>query len=535
VSSPQSAVARWSWPFALLACVFAAGLASVASRLDVNWDLKNYHFYDAYAFLTGRLGWDIAPAQLQTYHNPLLDLPFYYLVQEIPSPRVIAFLMASTTGVAAFCLLRILTALFPKGIEDRALWIALAFVAGVTGSMGRSVIGTTMNEWPPAMLMMLSLAIVVAPAAARGSPRTAEVALASLLAGFAVGLKLTYGVFGLGFAFSLAAFGTPRERFQRTILGGVFLLAGFLATYGFWGATLYREFGSPFFPYFNNFFHSPWAEPVALIDPNYGPRNVLQAIFFPLYFARESHLVSEVSFRDWRLATLLVLASLALVRWLWRRRLAGATAHRESDGTASAWRLLAVFTLVSYLAWLKLFGIYRYLVPLEMLSAPLIVGCVLYLVPGRNARRAVVVILVALLVGTTRSSSWGRLDFRGAYFDVSVPDLAPRSLVIMGFAEPMAYAIPFARSDARFVYPWNNFLDYNQHNLLAERARTMIREQRGPIYSMAFVGREKSVTELLDAYGLERDARSCLPIHSYIDRDAMELCRVQRKENPHDR
>ena len=29
------------------------------------------------------------------------------------------------------------------------------------------------------------------------------------------------------------------------------------------------------------------------------------------------------------------------------------------------WRALAVFTLVAYLLWLKLFAIYRYLVPLE--------------------------------------------------------------------------------------------------------------------------------------------------------------------------
>jgi hypothetical protein len=530
----QSPAARWSWPLALVACVAAAGFAAVATRLDVNWDLKNYHFYNAYAFLNGRLGWDVAPAQLQTYHNPLLDLPFYYLVQEIPSPRVIAFVMASTTGVAAFCLLRILAALFPKGGEDRALWIAAAFIAGMTGSMGRSVIGSTMNEWPPAMLMMLSLAILVAPTAARGSPRAREVALASLIAGFAVGLKLTYGVFGAGLAISLAAFGTPRERLRRVFLGGVFLFAGFLATYGFWGVTLQREFGNPFFPYFNELFRSPWAEPVSLVDPNYGPRGALQAIFFPLYFAREYRLVSEVSFRDWRLATLLVLSLLALAAWLLRGRRAGAHAHRDLAIVAPEWRLVAVFTVASYLAWLKLFGIYRYLVPLEMLSGPLIVGCVLYLVPGRNARRALLVVLVAILVGTTRTASWGRLDFRGAYFDVAVPDLAPRALVIMGYAEPMSYAIPFARPDARFVYPWNNFLHYDQHNLMAERAREVIREHRGPIYSMAFEN-SGNLTTLLDQYGLERDERACLPIRSYLDTSAIRLCRVYRKEDRHDR
>jgi hypothetical protein len=529
----ETAAARWSWPLALVACVVAAGFASVATRLDVNWDLKNYHFYNAYAFLTGRLGWDIAPAQLQTYHNPLLDLPFYYLVQEIPSPRVIAFVMASTTGVAAFCLLRILTALFPRGAADRWLWIGAAFIAGMTGSMGRAVLGSTMDEWPPAMLVMLSLAVLITSTAVRGSPRAAEVAIASLLVGFAVGLKLTYGLFGMGFAISLAAFGTVRERFLRVALGSVFLGTGFLATYGFWGATLYREFGNPFFIYLNAIFQSPWWEPISFFDPNRGPRNTLQAIFFPLYFARESLLVSEVSFRDWRLATLMVLSLLAAARWLLRRRVA-APLSGGAAGIANAWRLLAIFTLASYLAWLKLFGIYRYLVPLEMLSAPLIIGCVHYLVASRNARRVLVVILVWLLVGTTRVADCGRLDFRGAYFDVSVPDLAPRSLVIMGPAEPMSYAIPFVRPDARFVYPWNNFLHYGQHNLLAERARTLIREQRGPIYSMAFVGRE-NINELLGAYGLERDARSCLPIRSYLDDSAMELCRVFRKGDRHDR
>ncbi len=530
----ESVVARWRWPLALAACLAAAGFASVANRLDVNWDLKNYHFYNAYAFLNGRLGWDIAPAQLQTYHNPLLDLPFYYLVQEIPSPRVIAFVMASTTGVAAFCLLRILAALFPRGIEDRALWIGLAFIAGMTGSMGRAVLGSTMNEWPPAMLVMLSLAILVTSTATRGSPRAREVALASLLAGFAVGLKLTYGVFGAGLAISLAAFGTPRERLRRALLGGVFLFAGFLATYGFWGATLYREFANPFFPYFNELFRSPWAEPVSQVDPNWGPRSVLQAIFFPLYFAREYRLVSEVSFRDWRLATLFVLALLALARWLWGRRHGNAGAPRDLAAAGHAWRLLGVFTLASYLAWLGLFGIYRYLVPLEMVSAPLIVGCVLYIVPGKNARRALLVILVALLVGTTRTPSWGRLDFRGAYFDVTVPDLAPRALVIMGYAEPMAYAIPFARPDARFVYPWNNFLRYDQHNLLAKRVREIIGGHRGPIYSMD-IHNGDNLKELLDQYGLERDARSCLPIRSHLETSPMRLCRVYRKEDRHDR
>jgi hypothetical protein len=518
----QAAAARWKWPLALAGCLGAAGLMSVRSRLDVNWDLKNYHFYNAYAFLNGRLGWDIAPAQIQSYYNPLLDLPFYYLVEAIASPRIIAFIMGATAGVAAFALLRMLAALFPKGeVEDRGLWIALAFAAGVTGSMGRSVLGSTMNEWPPAMMLMLSLSVLAASIAKTdGRPSLGAIGVAGLLTGLAVGLKLTYGMFGVGLAISVAAFGTPRERLRRVLAIGCFLLAGFLLAYGFWGATLYERFSNPFFPYFNTIFKSPWWEDSAFFDRNFGPRDALEAVFFPLIFARESRLVSEVGFRDWRLGVLLVLSMLAAARYLARGR---------RDPPPAAWKFLAVFTLASYLVWIKLFGIYRYLVPLEMLAGTLIVGCALYLVPGRNARRVAIPILVILLIGTTREASWGRLPFRGAYFDVAVPEIAPRSLVILGSSEPMAYAIPFFRPDTRFVSPANNFLHFTQGNLLARQVRAVVDTHPGAIYTMDFAG-QAAADETLKYYGLARDLASCLPIRSYLDTSAIRLCRARRLE-----
>src|SRR5258706_5765337 len=219
----RSVAARWKWPLALVACLVAAGLRSVHAGLDVNWDLRNYHFYNAYSFLNGRLGWDIAPAQLQTYYSPLLDLPFFFLVEAMPSPRIIAFVMAAATGVAAFALLRMLVVLFPRGRQDRAIWIALAFAIGVTGSMGLSVIGATMNEWPPAMMLMVSLAALAASIAKRGSPSILAIGIAGVITGIAVGLKLTYGVFRMGPIAAAASSGTLRARARQAIA-----MAGFL-------------------------------------------------------------------------------------------------------------------------------------------------------------------------------------------------------------------------------------------------------------------------------------------------------------------
>ena len=62
----------------------ASGLLSLFLGKDINWDLKNYHYYNAYGFIEHRLDVDIAPAQLQTFINPIGDLPFYWMTKFFP-------------------------------------------------------------------------------------------------------------------------------------------------------------------------------------------------------------------------------------------------------------------------------------------------------------------------------------------------------------------------------------------------------------------------------------------------------------------
>ena len=519
-----SGAARWAWAAALAACMAAAGLASVLAGLDVNWDLKNYHFYDAFAFHEGRLAWDVAPAQVQTYHNPLLDLGFYALVREIPSPRIIAFAMAIPAGIAGFLLLRLAAALFPAGMALRWTWIAAAFAIGMTGASGQAVLGTTMNEWPPAMLLMAGLAAIVESIARRGHAPRGAWALAGLAAGLAMGLKLTYGIFALGLVVAAAMRAPWRASLAAALTSGACVVAGLAVTYGFWGTILWREFANPFFPYFNEVFRSPWYEPVAWFDLHFGPRDALQAAFFPFYFAQQSLLVSDVAFRDWRLAALMALALAALAR-----RVADRSGRESAPVLAhpDAWRFVAVFTLASYLAWIRLYGIYRYLVPLEMLSGPLIVACLAYLVRWPLLRALAVAVVAALIVGTTRKGDWGHLPFRGYYFDVAVPEILPGALVIVGPFDPMAYTIPFFRHDARFVSPKNNLLELEQQNLLARRAAGLIATHRGPLYSLDMAPIPR-VDPVLAHFGLVRDRASCLRIRSYLDDSSLQVCRVTR-------
>ena len=53
---------------------------------DVNWDWQNYHEYNVWAVINGRYGIDALPAGFQTYFNPAVYFPVYYLRHLLPLP-----------------------------------------------------------------------------------------------------------------------------------------------------------------------------------------------------------------------------------------------------------------------------------------------------------------------------------------------------------------------------------------------------------------------------------------------------------------
>lgn len=516
-------------------CVVGAGLRSIALGKDANWDLKNYHWYNPWALLNGRHAIDVAPAQLQSWHSPLADLPFYWLVNAFSEPRWVAFWMALPTAIAGFFLLRTLAIMFPfdRARANGTLWIGAAWVVGITGAAGAATWGTTMNEWPPAALLMAGLWLAVRAAVEGERSGRRAFALAGFLVGCAVGVKLTYAVFAFGFLVSCLTFGTVRERLTRAAVAGAFAALGFLACYGWWGWILWRDYANPFFPYFNGTFRSPWWEPVDFFDRNFGPRDWRQWLFFPWYFAQRSLLVSEVSFRDWRLATLLATAILAWIASRVRNLRENPNAPppvpaREARG----WWLLAMFALASYAAWIKLYGIYRYLVPLELISGALIVGCVLYVFRRGRVQVSVVLVLTVLLVGTTRPGSWGRVEFGSRYFDASPPSIPADSLVILGYRHPLAYAAPFFTPGVRFVSPVNNFLDIGQRNRLALAADEAIRNHRGPRWFLSYKARTPHDARTLAHFRLTLDEAGCQAVRSSFDEDHLRMCPVNSQAPP---
>src|SRR5690242_18738499 len=76
----------------------AFGLISVSLWVDTNVDLFNYHLYNPFALLNGKLHIDLAAAGMQGYFNPVLDVPYYLATQHWP-PRLVGFTWGLAHGL----------------------------------------------------------------------------------------------------------------------------------------------------------------------------------------------------------------------------------------------------------------------------------------------------------------------------------------------------------------------------------------------------------------------------------------------------
>jgi hypothetical protein len=203
------------WGVLFVVCLLGGGLISVRFGTDSDWDLRNYHLYNAYTQLHGRLFYDLAPAQLQSFYNPLLDIPLYGLfIVFNDALGLYAFAMGLPAGLFCFVFLRIAwdhaALLFEPGA---ARWIAtgIAGIMGLTGAATVPLIGLSTEDIPLAAACAFAYWLVLREVTRRdaGEPmRVGWVLLAGLVAGVAVGLKLTVVPFvaaiGLMILFCLA-------------------------------------------------------------------------------------------------------------------------------------------------------------------------------------------------------------------------------------------------------------------------------------------------------------------------------------------
>jgi hypothetical protein len=507
----------------LLACCVSLGQGQ-----DRNWDLLNYHLYNAFSFVDGRFVRDLYAVGIQSYFSPLLDVPYYLLsVRLLPGlPRAVAFLAGIPFGLLIVVVLRIARIALPAATSKEAWLAPIATAIGIGGTATWSEIGTTYGDIPVAVLALAGLLAPLSLLANRATmPRRAwnsAMLLSGFLMGCAAGLKPTACVLAPGglVALSLTA-GTARRACTGAIVFCLGWVAGFALVYGWWGWLLYRRFGNPFFPMFNHVFASAFVPAVNNPDTRFMPRDLMQALFYPFFWLRgRAFVVAEVDVRDPRFALAYVSLAALAIAGLVRRVRSRARARLRPVAAA-----ICIFVIVSYVAWEALFSILRYALGLEVLTGIVIVlglreaaTHVLWVRCAATRLPVACAIVLIAIVAVSSRPGWGRLRQYGAsVFPIHAPAIPDGATIILA-DKPIGFVAPFLRgTDIAFV----GIVEVPASGLLHDAIQRRVRDARPALVLIDKA--PESYAALLRSFGLRIDPATCQPIGNAFDR-GLALC-----------
>ena len=313
----------------------------------------------------------------------------------------------------------------------------LAF-AGVFAPGFLSELGNTMGDNLSALPVLLSLYLVLRcwDDLLHWRARAALVALAAGLAmGFAAGLKLTNAIYAV--ALCVALLTLPLlwwRRLQLALVFGIGVLGGIAISGGWWMLRMWQSFGNPLFPQFNNIFHSPLAPESGVIDVFFRPQTWQENLLWPFIFVFNTRRVSEIPLKMAVWPVLYVVLAAVAAVWLWRRLRATSLSAQPAPTMASRSTLLLVFVALGYLVWMRMFSIYRYLVPLELLAPLAIWLGWAYVAP--QAQRLAGWVLALLVLTALPAANWGHAGWADTAFSAQVPAMARPADSIVFFVQP---------------------------------------------------------------------------------------------------
>ncbi|WP_377809814.1 hypothetical protein ABNQ38_19485 [Azospirillum sp. A29] len=515
----------------------AYGLLTLAFGMDANWDLRNYHWYNGYAMLTGRIGRDLLAAQMPTFYSPFLDVPFYWLATHLPA-RAAGFVWGTLQGIN-LSLLYLLASFSLRNVPalKRTLTAMALAVAGGLGGGTLGLIGTTFQD------NVVSLGVLGAAAVIAGSlpgildgrplPSFARVAAAGLLAGAAMGLKNPTVIYAVGLCLGFLALpARPWRRLWLAFFFGIGVLVGLGLGGGVWMAHLWHDYGNPVFPHMNHIFKSPFAALSDYVNVSFFPPGLWQRLFFPFVFTFSPLTVGEVPFFDLRVLALFVLVPVGVVCAV----ATGMLGKRNEWLTAvPATRLLLTAMTVTYALWVAMFCIYRYLVPLEMLAPLALVMAVGLLPLARRLRIGLAVALLAVVQLTVQPADWGRVAWPTGtddrWVEADVPAIADPddTMVLMAGYWAISHVIPSFPARVTFVRIQSNFLQPDSvGNGYLAILKDKVASHRGPFLMLSTIPDTPGAAKAAELLGLRLDPQRCRPIPNNLG-EALNLCAVDRE------
>lgn len=355
--------------FTALACIMGACL-----RFEQWFDFFNYHYYNAYAFLNNRLGYDIIPAFVNTFFSPFIELPSYFLVNLLNEhPVIYSVVMAVPYGFLLFITFKIICMYFDTDGLNGKILAGTALFLSISGENTFSQISTTTHEIPLAFLVLCAFYMLLKDIAEKRLFRKKTYMFSGFLLGAAAGLKLTFGLYAAATGITLVLFYRHLKKPKTLIvLFTAAGIAGFLITHGYWSWILWKNYQNPLFPFYNGIFRSPFWAPENYADMRYFDKPLAAVFFYPvlMFFNYDALLPLQrlVVLSNFRFLPAFFFLIVFIGRLIFARFI-----KKEPFPVSLKTAFLLTWLTVIYVIWLSSFRVLRYLVPFEMLlSIPLI-------------------------------------------------------------------------------------------------------------------------------------------------------------------
>ncbi|WP_243039099.1 glycosyltransferase family 39 protein [Dyella sedimenti] len=469
----------------LVIFVVICGAASICLGKDYSWDLRNYHYYNAWEFLHNRINIDVLAANLQGFHNPLLELPFYFAVSAGLPDYFIGFAMGIPSAIAGFFLWKI-TGLFAGDKTSHRILVAriVAVAAAITGAAGWCQLGTTSGEWPVSALCIAVFYLILRTIKQRQFSKWLY-ACGPIL-GAACALKMT--AIPMAIAISAVfpfALWTCRSRnyIRICFVAGCTGAVAFIAFAAPWGIVLLHKYGNPLFPYFNGVFHSTYIEDSNWSDTRFLPKNLKEALVTPFRLAAKR----EARYGDSRVRDPRILIGIGLSLYLLIRRGTNSAKQDKEQGRQSIENAVIICFVLQLCLWIHFFSYYRYAIGLELFVGVLIFHFISPEgLPERKVSMLRYLILLPLLF--TYSQNLGKARFNGGpYFPEKFPAMQAGTVVINLVATdpPLGYLSPLLGEGVTVVKPYSNLSSPTRNLKFQKAISDVIHSAQRPIFAFA--------------------------------------------------
>ena len=410
---------------------------------DVSFDLLNYHFYMGYFLLNGRFMDDMAAAGWRhSFFNPAADVVTYLSLTHLPFPlSAWAFLLIQLMCIPPIVLLA-------KGIASelgyqRAFIPAIpAIVLSLLAPLWWSELGTCFIESWTAPLIIYGVYFLFS-AYKESALSMTRTAMAGALFGLAVGLKMTNGLFAVSGFLMLAAL-LYRRGLRVSVLAGFYFLAGcgvgFFLT-AWWNWYLWLEWGSPVFPFYNAIFKSEFADFTNFKDNRFRFSSFQDLLTFMVQAAWSATKTAEIPFADARFLFVTMLMPAAILC---------KPAMRLNRQLAA----FMLFMASSFLLWVLMFSIQRYLVPFELLLGLLVWILVVRIVEYDWLRKSLMIGLILCAGLLIKVPDWGHVPMAMGEknpFHIEMDEqlyATPAHYYVIG--NQISYVLPSFHPDSKF-------------------------------------------------------------------------------------